>query len=72
MLGDGGQDVNRQLVRVGIIHRDKLHPAFHEGGDEREIARRSSLLMTSRALSRRHASWAFASSGRSFRLITDH
>jgi hypothetical protein len=41
MLGDGGQDVNRQLVRVGIIHRDKLHPAFHEGGDEREIARQT-------------------------------
>jgi hypothetical protein len=41
MVGNGGQDMNRQLVCMAIIHRDKLHPAFHGGGDEREIARQT-------------------------------
>jgi hypothetical protein len=38
MLGDGRQNVNRQLVRVRVIDGDKLHARVHERRDECQIA----------------------------------
>ena len=37
MLGDGREDVNRQLIGERIVHRDKLHTGVHEGRDECKI-----------------------------------
>jgi hypothetical protein len=41
MLCDGGQDVNREFVRMWIVHRDELNTRVHQGRDESEIARQS-------------------------------
>src|SRR5262249_57424536 len=54
------QDVNSQLVGVGIVDCDELHTGIHEGGDKCEIAdRRSSFAMTSLAFCFLHAARAF-------------
>ncbi len=39
MFGDGGQDVDGQLVGVRVIHRHELHPRLHESRHEGEISR---------------------------------
>jgi hypothetical protein len=41
MLGNGGQDMHRQLVGVRIVHRDELNTAFHQRGDESQVAAES-------------------------------
>jgi hypothetical protein len=38
MLGNGGQDVHRQPVRVRHVGSDELNPAFHQRRDEGEVA----------------------------------
>jgi hypothetical protein len=38
VLGDGGENVNRQLARMRVIDRDKFNARFHEGCDESQIA----------------------------------
>ena len=37
MFSKRGQHVNHELVRVRIIYRDELGPAFHEPGDESDV-----------------------------------
>jgi hypothetical protein len=34
VLGDGGENVNRQLAHMRIIDRDKFNARFHEGPDQ--------------------------------------
>ena len=38
MLGDSGQDVDGEPVRVRVVDGDELNPAFHQVRDEREVA----------------------------------
>jgi hypothetical protein len=69
VLGDGGEDVQGQLVGGGHVDRGELDTGFHQVGDEGDVARRrSSLAITSMARRRRHSSRAAASWGRSARL----
>jgi hypothetical protein len=39
MLGNGRQDVNGQLIGVGVVHRDELDAGVHEGCYEGEVSR---------------------------------
>jgi hypothetical protein len=39
VLRDRGQNVNRQLVGVGIVDGDKFDAGLHQSRDEREVAR---------------------------------
>jgi hypothetical protein len=41
VLGDGGQDVNRRLVGVGVIDRHELNAGVHQRCNEGEIARQA-------------------------------
>ena len=38
LLGDGGQDVQGELVGRGQVHGLEAHPAFHQGGQEGHAA----------------------------------
>ena len=41
VLGDGGQDVQGQLVGGGHVDRDELDAALHQVGDEGDVARQA-------------------------------
>ena len=38
MFRKGGEQMHQHLRRMGIVHCDKLRPAFHEPGDGGDVA----------------------------------
>jgi hypothetical protein len=38
MLRNGGEDVNREPVRLREVHGYEVHPALHQVGDEGDVA----------------------------------
>jgi hypothetical protein len=38
MLGDGGEDMDGQAVRLRHVDRDELRPALHQVRDESDVA----------------------------------
>ena len=41
MLGDGGENVDGQSVRLGHIDGNEINPTLHEAGDEMDVAGQS-------------------------------
>lgn len=51
MLGNGGKDMNRQLISMRVIDRYKLNPRIHQCGNECKVTGKgSSFAKTSLAL----------------------